>query len=116
MEKVKVAICGTGEAARIHAKSLRLCPECDLVAVYSREKKRGVKFADEFSIPEVYDDVDEMVERPDIDAVTLAVPNDLHKDLCVKVANSGKHVFVEKPLCLNMEELKKILREKNSDN
>ncbi len=104
MDKVRVGICGTGFIGEIHAKSLTMCPECDLVAVYSRDKERGVKFADEFGIPEVFDDFEKMVAEPELDAITLGVPNDLHKEFCVKAANGGKHVFVAKPLCTTLEE------------
>lgn len=102
MDKVRTAVCGTGFISAIHAKSLRKCPECDLVAVYSRDKKRGEQFGDKFSIPEVFTDYNEMVASTEIDAVLIGVPNDLHKEFCVKAANRGKHVFVETPLCLTM--------------
>lgn len=104
MDKVKVALCGTGFIGEIHAKSLMTCPDCDVVAVYTRDKKKGEKFADEFRIPEVHTDFDKMLAEVDCDAVTLGLPNDLHRDFCVKAANKGKHVFVEKPLCVTLEE------------
>lgn len=104
MDKVRTAICGTGFISAIHAGALRKCPECDLVAVYSRDKKRGEQFGDKFSIPEVFTDYNEMVASTEIDAVLIGVPNDLHKDFCVRAANRGKHVFVEAPLCLTLAE------------
>lgn len=109
MDKVRTAVCGTGFISSIHAESLRKCPECDLVAVYSRDKKRGEQFGDKFSIPEVFTDYNEMVASTEIDAVLIGVPNDLHKDFCVRAANRGKHVFVEAPLCLTTAEADEII-------
>lgn len=53
-------------------------------------------------------DAHEILADPTIDAVSVATRHDLHADLVVAALRGGKHVFVEKPLCVNEEELQRI--------
>lgn len=53
-------------------------------------------------------DVDELIRNPEIDTVVIATRHDSHADLTIAALSAGKHVFVEKPLALTLEELQRI--------
>ena len=107
--RVKVGVCGTGFVANIHTDALSHCSQAETVAVYSRNRARGKKFAQERGIPKVYTDYEKMISDPEIDLVVLGIPNDLHCEFTVKASEMKKHIFVEKPLCLTLEEADKMI-------
>jgi predicted dehydrogenase len=111
MKKVKVGLCGTGFVGRLHAYSLQRCPEAEITALYSRDAARGRKFGKEFGSPEVFTNFDRLLRSDEVDVITLGLPNDLHESFTVKAARAGKHVFVEKPLCLTLEEADRMIAE-----
>jgi predicted dehydrogenase len=69
-----------------------------LVAVLSRDKARGAVFAQQYGIPEVYDDLDALLRSPQVDAVIVATPDAMHEPQVIAAAQAGKHVLCEKPM------------------
>lgn len=57
----------------------------------------------------VYGSADELINDPEIDIVTIAVPNDFHKDYAIRAMRAGKNVVCEKPVTLNAAELEEII-------
>jgi len=105
MNRTKIAILGCGFIAEIHVTSLRrFVPDAEVVAVYSHRRGRAKRFADENGIPAYYDDLDTLLKEVECDIVDVCLPNYLHREACVKAAESGRHVIVEKPLCLSIKE------------
>jgi predicted dehydrogenase len=100
---IKVGIVGSGFVADIHAVSYQgFVRDVEVVAVASPHNAE--KFAREHGIPQAFSDYREMLKLPDLDAVDLCVPNDLHCAMTVDAARAGKHVICEKPLCVTLEE------------
>lgn len=103
--KVKVGIIGSQFEADIHAESFRIMPEeAEVVAIASPTPGNAAKLAKKYSIPNVYTDYREMLKQADIEMVTITAPNRLHAQMTVDIANAGKHVVCEKPLCMTLEE------------
>ena len=103
--KVKVGIIGSQFEADIHAESFRSLPnEAEVVAIASPTPGNAAKLGKKFGIPAVYLDYREMLKQPDIEMVTITAPNRLHCQMTVDIANAGKHVICEKPLCMTLEE------------
>ena len=103
--KVKVGIIGSQFEADIHAESFRIMPEeAEVVAVASPTPGNADKLARKYDIPNVYTDYREMLKQPQIEMVTITAPNRLHAQMTVDIANAGKHVVCEKPLCMTLEE------------
>ncbi len=65
---------------------------------------RQSEFAKEHGIPNAFEDYREMLKMKDIDVVTIAIPNYVHRQATVDAAKAGKHVICEKPLCVTLEE------------
>jgi dTDP-3,4-didehydro-2,6-dideoxy-alpha-D-glucose 3-reductase len=75
-----------------------------VVAVAARDLTRARDFATTHGIPLAMGDYQELLAAPDIDAVYVATANHLHRPLTIAATQAGKHVLVEKPLCLNLAE------------
>jgi predicted dehydrogenase len=100
MEKIGIGFIGSRFAAELHAHALSKIrgSKCEIVAVCSKTKESAEAFARKFKIPNVYTDHRALLERKDIQLVTLPVVTSLHHTLAVDAANAGKHLIVEKPL------------------
>ena len=66
-------------------------------------------FADKYGWQEVETDWRKVVVRDDIDLISIAAPNYLHREIAIEAAKNGKHVLCEKPLANNLEEAKEML-------
>ena len=105
MERIKVAVMGTGFVAGIHLESYtRFVNEAELVAVYSRDAGKAKAFAQAHGIPAWYDNADRLLAESGAQVIDICLPNFLHHEICMKAALAGKHIIVEKPLALNLEE------------
>lgn len=109
MEKIRVGVIGTGFIGSIHVRAFEHVPDADVVAAASKTPGKARKFADEYGIPDAYDDYHELLKRDDIHAVTIAVPNFMHEEVVVAAAKAGKHIMCEKPLARTIQEAERIL-------
>jgi 1,5-anhydro-D-fructose reductase (1,5-anhydro-D-mannitol-forming) len=83
-------------------------PGTELVAVWDDDEARGREGAERFGV-EFTSDLDALLARDDIDAVTITTSTDVHRDVMVKAANAGKHIFTEKLLAPTVEEAEEIV-------
>jgi len=110
MQKVKVAILGGGFITDIHMESYhRFVPEATVTAVYTRKAEKAKAFAEKYHIPEWYDDIDTLLKKADCDVVDICLPNYLHAEATLKAAAAGKHIIIEKPLSVTLEEADKMI-------
>lgn len=84
-------------------------PDTDLVAVWDDDEARGREGADRFGVPYT-DDLDALLARDDVDAVTITTSTDVHHDVITRAARAGKHVFTEKLLAPTVEECEAVVR------
>ena len=92
------------------------CPDARVVAIASRTRTKADALAREFNIPRVYDDWRALLRDDEIDAVCVTTPNDLHYEMTVAACRAGKHVFVEKPLAMNMTQARKMVDAARANN
>lgn len=105
MAKTKVALLGTGFIADIHVESYdRFVPDAEIVAVFSRDPKRAEAFADEHGIAKWFAVLEHAITDSGCDVVDVCIPNCLHHRAVMAAARAGKHVIIEKPLCMTLEE------------
>ncbi|CAN5154629.1 Gfo/Idh/MocA family oxidoreductase [soil metagenome] len=115
MEKVKVAILGAGFITDIHMESYhRFVPESEVVAVYARKKEKAKAFAEKYHIPQYFDDIDALIKDSECDVVDICLPNYLHAEATLKAAKAGKHVIIEKPLAITLEEADQMIEACNN--
>jgi 1,5-anhydro-D-fructose reductase (1,5-anhydro-D-mannitol-forming) len=75
-----------------------------LAAVCGRDLGRAKEFADRHGGERAYDDYDRFLADPSVDVVYIATPNSLHRSQVVAAVQAGKHVLVEKPMALSVED------------
>ena len=102
--QVGVGIIGSQFISNIHAEALKTVADAVVLAVISPNEEHVKTFAEHHKIPNWFTDIDAFLAMDEIDMVILGVPNHLHCELAVKIARAKKHVVVEKPLCLSLEE------------
>jgi predicted dehydrogenase len=105
MQKTKVVLLGAGFIADIHIESYqRFVPDAEVVGVYSRSKSRAEAFAKKHGIPHSFDDLEQAAAFPEAEVVDICIPNCLHHQGVLLAANAGKHVIIEKPFAMTLEE------------
>jgi myo-inositol 2-dehydrogenase / D-chiro-inositol 1-dehydrogenase len=109
MERVKVGLIGSQFISMIHAESFARCHQAELVAVASPTPGNAERFAKEHKIPRHFADYRELLAMPEIDMVAIGIPNDLHCEVAVAAAEAGKHIVIEKPLCMNLAEADRMI-------
>jgi predicted dehydrogenase len=102
-DKVRVGVIGCG-AGRFHARNYAVLPDVELVALAGLDEDRCREIANRHDIPRLYRDYTELIAQPDIDGVSICVPNYLHARMTIDALEAGKHVLVEKPLAMTVAE------------
>lgn len=111
MERTKVALLGSGFIADIHIESYhRFVPEAEVVAVYARDLNKAKAFAQKHHIANWYDSVDEIISKSGCDVVDICLPNFLHAEATLKAARAKKHIIIEKPLAVTLEEADEMIK------
>jgi hypothetical protein len=108
---LRIGMIGYGFMGRAHSNAYRrvnnffeLEYEPVLQAVCARDETKAKKFADTWGYASVETDWRKLIERSDIDAVDICVPNNLHHDMAIAAAKAGKMILCEKPLSMNTAE------------
>lgn len=99
MQKLGVAIIGTGFIANVHADIFSTLKDenVELKAVYSRTFEKGEAFGKKYCV-DVFTDYERLLARDDIHIVDVCTPSGTHADFAVPAARAGKHLIIEKPL------------------
>ncbi|MEZ6082011.1 MAG: Gfo/Idh/MocA family oxidoreductase [Pirellulaceae bacterium] len=105
-----VGLIGSNFISKIHARSLRQCHSAEILAVCSPTPGNAAEFAGQFDIPHSFTNHQQMLEMDEIDMVVIGAPNDVHCQLTCDAAAAGKHVVLEKPMCLNLSEADRMIQ------
>lgn len=107
---LRVGILGCGKIARLHAEGYRVASDLAQVVVCQDEYQIewAQKMASGFGADAVsrWQDV---IERPDVDAISICLPPFQHQQVALAATQAGKHVLVEKPMAMNLAECKTIV-------
>lgn len=111
---VGIGIVGTGFARTTQIPGFRDCMGAKVVAIASGHRERAAVVADEFGIPHVAGDWQELVERDDVDLVSIVTPPSTHVDITLAALEHGKAVLCEKPMALNAGESARMVEKANA--
>jgi predicted dehydrogenase len=104
---MRFGVLGTGFWARqIHAASLAEHPDAELAGVWGRDLGKAKALGAEFDV-HGYDDLDSLLDR--VDAVSFALPPDVQVPLAIRAAEAGKHLLLEKPIALGVEDADRLV-------
>ncbi|MFB5663890.1 Gfo/Idh/MocA family protein [Alteribacillus sp. HJP-4] len=106
---MNIATIGTNWITEKFIEAAAAVHDCNITAVYSRNLDRAEELAGKYSIVKAYDDFQEMLVNPEIDAVYIASPNRFHAVQAKAAMDQGKHVMCEKPLCSNEIEAERLI-------
>ncbi len=103
--KLGVAIHGAGKVAHAHAASWKKNPNVKIVSVSSRRRETAQRLIDEMGLDcSAGDDFDAVLADRKVDVVNLSGPNHVHAAQGIAAARAGKHILIEKPMAITMEE------------
>lgn len=94
-KKLRFGVVGAGKLGGFHCRTLASMPEVELIGVSDPNLMRAQKLAWDYNCV-AYRDMEELI--PQVDALVLPVPTELHAKMGVQALNAGKHVLVEKPI------------------
>jgi predicted dehydrogenase len=93
-----------------YANQIKNDPKCRITALWDPDEAAGREAAERFSC-EYVKDYDEFLARNDVDAVSVCTSTNLHKEIIIKAAQAGKHIFTEKVLCFTEKEALDVAQE-----
>ncbi len=106
---VGVAIQGAGTVSTGHLRAYLNNPHCRVVAIGSRTKEGAARKAREVGLDPasigIYDDFSAMLAHPGLDALSICTPHARHAPETIMAAQAGKHILIEKPVAINLEDL-----------
>ena len=109
MRKVRWGILSTAEIARmLTIPAILRADNSELIAIASLSGSAS-ETAEKYSIPKTYDNYEQLLSDPDIEAVYVPLPNHLHAEWVKKAAEHGKHVLCEKPAALTAKDAKEMI-------
>jgi predicted dehydrogenase len=109
-----IAIIVYGGMGSWHVKTIARIPELELRGVYDISQER-MDLAVERGIP-TYESMEALLADESVSIVTVAIPNQLHKDVCIRALQAGKNVVCEKPVALDHTELQAMIAAAKENN
>lgn len=96
---IKVALAGAGAFGIKHLDAIRIIDGVEVVSLVSRDMAKTQAVADKYGIRHVTTDLNDALALPEVDAVILCTPTQMHAAQAIACMKAGKHVQVEIPLC-----------------
>jgi 2-hydroxy-4-carboxymuconate semialdehyde hemiacetal dehydrogenase len=106
---INVALAGAGAFGIKHLDAMRQIDDVNVVSVVGRTLEPTQEVADEYGIGHVTTDLAESLALPEVDAVVLATPTQMHAEQSIACLDAGKHVEVEIPLCDNLADGRRVV-------
>ncbi|MDQ6482486.1 Gfo/Idh/MocA family oxidoreductase [Dyadobacter sp. LHD-138] len=105
MDQIKWGIIGCGNVTEVKSgPAFNKVPNSQLVAVMRRDATLAEDYAKRHGVPKWYSDVDDLINDPEVNAVYIATPPNVHEAYAEKAMRAGKPVYVEKPMAMDAAE------------
>jgi myo-inositol 2-dehydrogenase/D-chiro-inositol 1-dehydrogenase len=104
MIPIRYGLIGYGLFGRHHARLIQQSAELELVAISARSSESRTAAAEDHPQAAVLADYRQVLERDDVDIVDIVVPNRLHFEIAHAALQAGKHILLEKPMALEVEQ------------
>jgi len=105
-EKFKMGVVGTGRMGQYHVNVLKMLSTHEISGIYDSDAEKAAEVANRFGV-KAYSELDDLLN--DSNAVTIAVPTNLHFDVAWKAIEKDCHVLLEKPMTQTVEQAKKLV-------
>lgn len=107
---VGIGIIGTGFARSTQIPGFRACRGARVVAIASGHRENAESVARDFGIEFATDDWREVIERSDVDLISIVTPTSTHREMTLAALDAGKAVLCEKPTAMNASEAEEMMR------
>jgi len=114
--KLRIGVVGVGFWGSNHVRVLRELESAEVKAVCDIDLEKAKYVAKKFGVSNYYQNLDDMLNKEELDAVTVCTPSVSHAEIAVRILESGLNVFVEKPLASNPDGCLKIIDAARSNN
>ncbi|MEY2487243.1 MAG: hypothetical protein QOH39_2891 [Verrucomicrobiota bacterium] len=110
MRALRVGLIGCGHIGRVvHLGNLRQLPDVEVVAVAETDPELREATHRAHPDTQAFSDYRELLEQPEIDAVVICLPNELHAPAALSALQTGKHVYLEKPMAINLDDGRRLV-------
>jgi predicted dehydrogenase len=107
---IRIGVVGVGAIAQIaHIPVLAKMRGAQLVALCDNDRPKARSLADRFGVPDVFTDIEDLLEFDELDAVIISTPNHLHEPHVLSALQAGVHVLCERPLALTSRGVERLL-------
>ena len=110
MDKVRIAVAGMGAFGQKHFSGLRNIANAEVTAFIVRDAATVKQLAEENDVKNIFENLDDALASPEIDALILSTPTALHARQAIACLKAGKHVEVEIPMCDKISEGEELVR------
>jgi len=109
--EVRWGVIGVGNVCEVKsAPAMNIVPNSRLVAVMRRDGEKAKAYAEKHQVPKWYDDADELINDPEVNAIYIATPPHAHAEMTARAAKAGKPVYVEKPMARTYQECMEMIK------
>ena len=116
MENLRLGLVGCGRISKNHFEAISQIPEAEYVAVADIISERAEEAAKTYNIPSFYTDYHQMLEKEQLDAVSICTPSGLHPAIGIDVAKHKINVITEKPMAISVEGADKLIHACDENN
>lgn len=116
MSKINVGIIGAGSISHMHTQGYKKLDNVNIIAVCDINEERAKEYAEKYDIPNVFTDYNEMLKMEELDAVSVTTWNNGHAPVSIAALKAGKNVLCEKPLAMNTEQAKEMVKTAEENN
>jgi myo-inositol 2-dehydrogenase / D-chiro-inositol 1-dehydrogenase len=110
MLPLRIGLIGCGHMGRfVHLNILRRLPQVEVVALAESDAQRRKAASRKVPRAAAFADYHELLDRSEIDATVICLPNALHAEAATAALQSGKHLYLEKPIAINLDDGRKLL-------
>ena len=109
-KNVRAGLVGFGAWGQHHANAIKVTQGVDLVAISARSDSTTSAAREAYPEADVYSDFNDLIARNDLDFVDVVVPSHLHHAVATAVLGSGKHLLLEKPMGVSLDECDDMIR------
>jgi len=112
LKSYNIGVIGAGWIAKAHMGFLLETGRANITWIAARNPENLEKVRSKFDIPNKTHDYHDILKDPAVEVVLIATPPDTHREMFIETIRAGKHVLLEKPMALNMEELEEMMEVK----
>lgn len=108
-DPVRFALAGFGAWGKLHAQSIAGNPDAQLVTIAAPSEASRAEARALYPKAQVYADAAEMINREEFDILDVVTPSHTHREIAVQAMSRGRHVLLEKPMAIELEDCKAIV-------